>query len=153
MKNKLQFAQKAIIYNSDKVLVVKNKDNISYNPGMLHFPGGRMSFGEGVDEHIIREVMEETGIVIKPLDPITISSWVVKAGVENRKGFESVNHQIVCVYRYCKYISGEPTIKNKTDDEHLENVFWIDPMKLLHHPNFDKKQLEALEIFIDRYLF
>jgi len=152
MNNTLQFAQKALIFKGSKVLVVKNTENSKYNPGMIHLPGGRMNFGENIDDHIRREVFEETGVDVKPLEPLSIYSWTVYAGDDERKDIDKINLQIVAVSRACKYISGIPTLANNTDDENLGTVLWIEAQELVTHQKFDKKELETLKTFIKRYL-
>ena len=85
MDQSLQFAQKALIINNDKVLIIKNSADAKYKPNMLHLPGGRMNFGEDLEEHIIREVWEETNVKIKPEMPLALFSWIVKNNTTDRK--------------------------------------------------------------------
>src|SRR5437762_8381547 len=53
------FAQKAFIWNHGRLLLVRKSDEDPNQPGRWEVPGGRMEFGEEVDEHLIREVNEE----------------------------------------------------------------------------------------------
>jgi ADP-ribose pyrophosphatase YjhB (NUDIX family) len=147
----LQFAQKAIIEHKGKILVEKNSESASYNPGMIHLPGGRMEFGEGVDEHIIREVKEETNINIKPLEPIDVITWTVKLGADPRKSLEGKELQVVALIRHCKYISGKPTTEKNVDDEDIAELYWEDPKKLVNNPKFDNKMHNALKMYIKNY--
>lgn len=148
MAQLLHVAQKAIIEKGRKVLVIKNPDKAKYNPGMIHFPGGRMKFGEDLDEQICREVWEETGVNIKPLEPIGIAAWQVIAGTDSRKELEKDDLHVVAIIRRCKFISGKHTLSNNVDDEDLESVYWESPEKLVKNKNFDKKLLPALKMYL-----
>ena len=151
MADILNFAQKALIENkAGKILVMKNPAHTRYNPSMLHFPGGRMKFGEKLDEHIIREVFEEVCIKIKPLEPLALASWVVNEGDTHRHELDGINLHVVAVIRYCKYISGKISCTSNVDDEDIETAFWIWPKELLKNPNFDKKELPALQAYIEK---
>lgn len=57
-----RFAQKAFIVNEGKLLLVKKSADDPFHPNEWEVPGGRMEFGEKLDEHIKREVKEEGGI-------------------------------------------------------------------------------------------
>jgi 8-oxo-dGTP pyrophosphatase MutT (NUDIX family) len=145
----LQIAQKALIIRKDKkILVIKNFDDAKYNPGMIHFPGGRMKFGEGVDEHITREVMEETQVKVKPLEVLGITSWTVFAGEEVREEIKKDDLQVVAIIRKCKFISGNLNTKNNVDDEQIEKAMWVSPDELLKDKKFDKKLLPALKEYL-----
>src|SRR5688572_1323181 len=63
-------AARIIIENKDgQVLFVKRKDN-----GMLGIPAGAFETNETIEQCIIREVLEETGLAIHELEVIGISS-------------------------------------------------------------------------------
>ncbi|MBU2592804.1 MAG: NUDIX hydrolase [Patescibacteria group bacterium] len=57
-------ATKAIIFNTKlkKYLVLKKNDIEDINPNTFDMPGGRMEFGEKLEEAVIREAKEETGL-------------------------------------------------------------------------------------------
>lgn len=147
----INFAQKAIIEKGNKILVVRNALNIKRNPGMIDFPGGRIHFGENVDEHIIREVKEETGVLIKPLNPIYLTSWIVKQGDDTRVEVKENDLQVVAVVRRCKYVSGRKTTLHNVEDELLDSVFWLSPTDLLKEIDFTVKNdrlLPALKEYL-----
>lgn len=52
-----------------KALIIDDNDNIllGYCNNVYQFPGGHLNDGETIDECLIREVMEETGIDIKDI--------------------------------------------------------------------------------------
>jgi 8-oxo-dGTP diphosphatase len=72
-------------------------------------PGGWLDFGESPEQAAEREVLEETGVVVK---------------AESRAGY-LVNHSertIVTLFIRCEYVSGEPTI---TEPDKCQDVQWL----------------------------
>jgi ADP-ribose pyrophosphatase len=58
-----QVAVGGLIINQDRVLLVKRKNPPSQ--GLWALPGGRVEWGETMVQAVEREVLEETGIVVK----------------------------------------------------------------------------------------
>jgi len=119
----LTFAQKGIILNKklDQILVSKFLDS-KFLPDKLNnklcLPGGRINFGEDLDKGFIREVKEETGIIIKPLSPFYVWSWKYKIGDDDQ--------QIVAVARLAIYSSGKLLTKKKKESETtIDKPRWI----------------------------
>ena len=68
MDRKFSVATKAIIKNKDnKFLVIFKSDTEEISPNEIDLPGGRLKFGEEIEEGLKREVEEELGIKIKVL--------------------------------------------------------------------------------------
>lgn len=59
-------ATKAIIFNTNlkKYLVLKKSDVEEINPNTFDMPGGRIEFGEKLEEAVVREAKEETGLEV-----------------------------------------------------------------------------------------
>lgn len=55
---------RGIIVEGDKFLVVKRAADDVHNPGLWEFPGGKIDAGETVEEGLVREVYEETGLEV-----------------------------------------------------------------------------------------
>jgi 8-oxo-dGTP diphosphatase len=64
VERRLFFAVKALILHEGRFLAMHRSDGKNDS---LDLPGGRMEFGETAEETVIREVMEETGLIIKPI--------------------------------------------------------------------------------------
>lgn len=64
MDNKIGVIVKGIIIYENKVLLLRRAENDEINPGNWEFVGGRVEFGEGLEDALKREVMEETAIDI-----------------------------------------------------------------------------------------
>lgn len=52
-----------VISEDGRVLVIKRRDNGQWEP-----PGGELESGEPMQEGLVREVLEETGVVVEPVD-------------------------------------------------------------------------------------
>jgi 8-oxo-dGTP diphosphatase len=68
MEQKFGVATKAIIKNKDnKFLVLLRSDIEEISPNEIDIPGGRLKFGEELEDGLKREVKEELGITIEIL--------------------------------------------------------------------------------------
>src|SRR6185503_15964129 len=88
-----EFAQKAVIFDGDNLLLVRKSGMDPYNPGRWELPGGRLKGAEDLDDQIRREVMEETGLTVEPGALIDLWSWELHNGGEITR--------VVAVSRYC----------------------------------------------------
>ena len=96
----------AIIFNEDKVLVVKQTS------GFYGFPKGHVEIGETEKETAIREVKEETGLDIKIIsDKRYTQSYIVK---------ENVHKDVVF------FIAKLENKNEKRQVEEIEEILWID---------------------------
>ena len=117
-----KFAQKGLVVNDkDEVLFIRYSAATHVAGrliGKYALPGGKIEMGEKVDESIIREVKDETGIICEPHQPFYCWNW------EYKKGDDLV--QINAVMRFCKYVSGEPRTESYQDTETvIDKVVWI----------------------------
>lgn len=77
MERKFGIATKAIIKNNEnKYLVVFKSETEDINPNEIDIPGGRLKFGEDVNEGLKREITEELGIEIEILKPSRVWSLI-----------------------------------------------------------------------------
>jgi 8-oxo-dGTP diphosphatase len=116
------FAQKAFIVHDGRLLLVQKSNDDPHNPGKWEVPGGRMNFGEDVDEHLKREVFEEVGIEIVPGRPFHIWQWQLERPTPEGERLEI---QIVAVARLCKPLSLEVTDVGRVADDYLGASRWI----------------------------
>ncbi len=143
MNQELRFAQKGLVLNKErtKVLVIKYSSNLYNNTklaGKYALPGGRFEFGEEVDHQIIREVKEETGVIVKPLLPFYTWTW--------RYQKEDIEVQIVAIARVCIYKSGQ-VIKHDDSESNVEKVEWIN-VSNLNLENFVIDERPIIEKFL-----
>ena len=122
----LYFAAKAIIVQDAKFLALKRSEE---NEDYWEIPGGRMEFGERLEDTLHREVKEETGLEI--ISEKILNSWDL---IEESR-------QISGVIYLCKIKSGVI----KLSDEHCEyDWFTTDDLSKLY-PEFANR-LTSLEL-------
>ena len=118
MEPKLFVATKAFIVHTGRILVVRESARYSEgtNAGKYDIVGGRIKPGERFDESLLREVKEETGLVVKIGRPFFVNEW---RPIVNGKQW-----QIVGIFFEC-FSNSDAVILSKDHDSFL----WIDPKK------------------------
>ena len=102
----------AVVFKDNRVLLVKRG-----NPparGLWAIPGGSVELGETLKTAAEREVLEETGIIIKAGEPIFSFEFI------HRDDKDQVRFHYYIVDLAASYISGDPT----AGDDALD-VGWI----------------------------
>lgn len=98
----------AIIQRDGRVLIARrHPDHYHGGGGKWEMPSGRLEAGESLEEGLIREVYEETGLSVRVLAPI--ATWCLP------------ERSLVGVTFVCDYLSGEVQLTS----EHTEYA-WID---------------------------
>ncbi|KYH28996.1 MULTISPECIES: NUDIX hydrolase [Clostridium] len=64
MENKIIVAVKGVILNNGKVLIIKRSNYDGVAAGGWECVGGKIEFGEGLEEALMREAKEEVGLNI-----------------------------------------------------------------------------------------
>lgn len=105
-KGKMDFGVKALILKDDKFLAMHNR---GVEEDLWELPGGRMEFGETHEETLAREIMEETGLKVKPIK--LLDTWNLMLRVD---------YQIAGIIYLCQLEEGEV----KLSDEH-DAFKWI----------------------------
>ena len=124
MEDKFHVAVKAVILHKGKVLIIKRSEYDAINAFIWEFPGGRIHYGEELQEALLREVKEETGLIVSVGDIL----YATKCAF--------------CETRHCAIISYLCNIEDETvslSEEHTEYI-WADRMQLLdllHKPILD----------------
>ena len=98
--------------------------------GDWEFPGGQVEESETLTQALEREVLEETGIVIKPISLVGVYSNTKKPS-------------ILMLDFVCEYVSGEPT----TSAESLQ-VEWVakdEALSRVKHPSIHGRLKNMLE--------
>lgn len=71
-------AVKAFIIKDNKLLVLKRASDDIQSPNIWEIPGGRLELGEDPILGLMREVREETGLYIKPQQPLSVRHFIRK---------------------------------------------------------------------------
>lgn len=112
------FVQKAFTTDDGRLLLVCKSADDPYHPGLWEVPGGRMQPAEGLDEHIVREVREESGIDIEPGPPFHMWDWLMRDG-----GRSPV--RAIAVGRICKPLSRRLSRAHQVPGDHISEVRWV----------------------------
>ena len=114
----LFFAQKAFIINDGKLLLIKKDAGESAKcANKYELPGGRMDYGETVDEALKREVFEEVGIEIIPGRPLDTFEFYFER--------DGKRHQVVALVRFCEPINLSVTSENQVTSDHIAGIEWV----------------------------
>jgi 8-oxo-dGTP pyrophosphatase MutT (NUDIX family) len=127
---KSYFAQKAFIIEGECILLVRKSADDPDQAGRWEVPGGRMEFGEDVDEHLRREVREEVGLDVRPGPPFYLWQWRLNRQGQNG---ESLDIQIVAAARICRPGSGEISDRHRVEGDFLDETRWVHINELLKY--------------------
>ena len=116
---KIMFAQKAFIVNDGKLLLVKKSANAPIEPNKWEVPGGRINFGESIEDHIKREVKEEVGIDIEVGEPFDIWTFFIDSYHNNEK------IQVVAAARLCKPKSFNINFCGHDEADYISEYDWV----------------------------
>ena len=90
----------AVVFRDNRVLLVRRGQPPSQD--LWAIPGGRVEIGETLQEAAEREILEETGITIKALDPVYTFDYI------ERDGSARTRYHYVIVDLMADYVGGEP---------------------------------------------
>lgn len=115
----------AVVIHSGRVLLVKRARPPA--AGQWAIPGGRLRFGETLQQAAERELYEETSITIRAQEPIFTFDTIERDDQGN------IRFHYVIVDLHATYISGKPIAG---DD--AEIAAWLSPEELARLPVSDK---------------
>ena len=98
-----------LILQDGRILLCRISDHLPLDAGLWTLPGGGIDFGEDPADAMVREVREETGLSVRPLEIAGIDSFFVK---EEGRAF----HGIRILYR-TELVGGvlRPEVDGTTD--------------------------------------
>jgi 8-oxo-dGTP diphosphatase len=110
-------AVSAAIVRDGRVLVVRRARPPAN--GLFSLPGGVVEAGETLHEAVVREVMEETSIVIEPVALAGFRETIA------RDGEARVERHFVILPFAARWLAGEPVL-----NEELSEARWVRPAEL-----------------------
>src|SRR3954469_7143337 len=96
----------AILDDAGRFLVIRRADNSRWEP-----PGGVLELDESIQDGLLREGSEETGLVVKPL---------ALTGV-----YKNMTRGIVALVFRCEIVGGQPRTSNESRE-----LAWLPPHEL-----------------------
>lgn len=135
------FAQKAFILKDDRLLGVRRDSNDVHHPLHWEVPGGRLEAGEDLDEHLAREVFEESGVRITPGEPFFIWKWNIK------RHSPDAPETIIAVARVCSAVTTELRTSGRVEGDNLDFVEWI-PLSKVWDYEWIPNMLPVLDAFL-----
>lgn len=130
--NSIVPAAAAAIIEDDKLLMIRRVDNDKWS-----LPGGTLDYGESLEECVIREVKEETGLDIK-INGIQNIYSNPNILIEYANG--EVRQEFTTVYKAEK-VSGELQIDNESKD-----IQWVPLFEVLDLNMADSQRIRISEI-------
>ena len=104
----------AVVVHEGRVLLIRRgKEPLR---GRWLVPGGTVEWGETLEEAVVRELEEETGLVVRPRELLAVLDRIHRAG--DPEG--GVAHHYVIVDYLCDWISG--TLRAGSD---AEEAAWV----------------------------
>jgi ADP-ribose pyrophosphatase len=88
------------------VLIRRGKEPLR---GRWVIPGGTVELGETLQEALVREMQEETGIVVRPREVVLVFDRIERQG-------PSVEYHYVIIDYACDYVSGELRAGSDADE-------------------------------------
>jgi 8-oxo-dGTP diphosphatase len=110
-------AVSAAIFRDDRVLIVRRARPPAH--GLYTLPGGGVELGETLEQAIIREVREETGLAITPLALVGFREAIARDAAGN------VERHFVILPFAARWIAGEVALS-----EELAEAHWRKPDEL-----------------------
>jgi 8-oxo-dGTP diphosphatase len=97
----------AVLIHQGKVLLIRRgKEPLR---GRWVVPGGTVELGETLEQALVREVREETGLVVRPLEVVAVFDRIEREG-------DAVRYHYVIVDYLCEYLSGTPQAASDAED-------------------------------------
>ena len=118
-----------MIYDDKGNVVVQDRQNPDW-PGIV-FPGGHVDPGESVTDSVIREVYEETGLIISNLHLCGIKDWMRDDGS-----------------RYIVFLYKTNTFKGELVSSHEGKVWWT-PLEEMPNMNLPRSMHKMLRVFLE----
>ena len=95
-----------VLIDGRVVLIRRGKEPLR---GRWVIPGGAVELGETLHEALVREMQEETGLVVRPREVVLVFDRIQREGL-------SVEYHYVIIDYACDYVSGELRAGSDADE-------------------------------------
>jgi len=92
---RLRISAYALINDQERILLCRISKELPEWEGVWTLPGGGLEFGESPDASVVREVEEETGLIIRPDRVAGIDNLVVSRDHEDFQGIRIIYNATV----------------------------------------------------------
>lgn len=100
-------------------------------------PGGQVEVGEPLDEAMCREVLEETGVVVRPVGVVGV--------------YHNITQDHVVITFKAEYMSGTPTTSTETQEVQFIKINGQNIDQFLTRPHVRLRYLDALKESVTPY--
>ncbi|HEX9188455.1 MAG TPA: NUDIX hydrolase [Vicinamibacteria bacterium] len=118
-----------VLVHEGRVLLIRRGKEPLF--GRWVVPGGTVELGETLQDALVREMQEETGLLVEPLEVLCVFDRIERVG-------DRVAYHYVIVDYLCRYVSGEA----RAASDALE-VAWATPDDLARY-DLPAKALEVV---------
>jgi 8-oxo-dGTP diphosphatase len=102
-------ARSVIVSDNNEILLVQRSINDLHNPSKWELPGGKVEAGYDIADTQVREIYEETSLIIEPNNSnMYVESYVIKNG-------RYANSTYISVVGLARVIKGEVSLSNEHD--------------------------------------
>jgi len=95
-----------VIHEGKVLLVRRGKEPLR---GRWLIPGGTVELGESLEAALVREMQEETGVTVRPLDVLLVFDRILREA-------ERVRYHYVIVDYLCEYVAGQVRAGSDADE-------------------------------------
>jgi 8-oxo-dGTP diphosphatase len=129
---------RCFIKRNGLIIILHRNISRSYNPGKWELPGGKVEVGQDINSATEREILEETGLLVKIISPLTFTETKIvdRGKYKGMLYLELVNE--------AHLISGSVIISN--DHQAFK---WVKPKKALND-DLSLEARKAITFFIGR---
>ena len=141
---KTDIVLKTFVLNKEsKTLLLRRSDSDSRRPLQWDLPGGMMDDGESLEQGAVREVLEESGIIIKD-QPSVVFSKAEVASWKDQNGHHGRN--VVRIY-FVAYVDNTEVNLSYEHDEFV----WVSLEEALEKIEYDRHK-EVIEYIVTNKL-
>ena len=113
----LRVAQKAVLCDSGNILMIQKSAADPYNRLKWEIPGGRLEFGEQLEDHLKREVKEEVGLDVEIGPPLAMWTWSIGRG--------AAAESVLAVSRLCYAKNVDISFADNDATDYLKDWRWV----------------------------